>query len=180
MRFACDVLEPFSCDVSKSSACDVSHTHQADYFPLPQATSQLDANSEHSVQEALQLLMKDRTVLIIAHRLSTIKNASKICVFAEGKIAEQVRPKSPPHVSHLRHCRVTVVSLSCDSDSHLRLYCRAPTPSCCARRASTQSWSGIKEVVSELKVIFLCAAILYMCVCIYSIYIPSNFYTLIH
>ena len=57
---------------------------------LFQATSQLDANSEHSVQEALQMLMKDRTVLVIAHRLSTIKNADKICVFADGKIAEQV------------------------------------------------------------------------------------------
>jgi ABC-type transport system involved in Fe-S cluster assembly fused permease/ATPase subunit len=60
------------------------------YFFYFQATSQLDANSEHSVQEALQVLMKDRTVLVIAHRLSTIKNADKICVFADGKIVEQV------------------------------------------------------------------------------------------
>ena len=139
MRFACHVFEPFACDVSKSSACHVSHTHLAYPFSLPQATSQLDANSEHSVQEALQLLMKDRTVLIIAHRLSTIKNASKICVFAEGKIAEQVRPKSPLHVSHSRHCRVVVDLLSSDSDSHARCCFRARTRSCCARRASTQS-----------------------------------------
>jgi ABC-type multidrug transport system fused ATPase/permease subunit len=60
------------------------------HLTFAQATSQLDANSEHSVQEALQTLMKNRTVLVIAHRLSTVKNADKICVFAEGKIAEQV------------------------------------------------------------------------------------------
>ena len=42
------------------------------------------------MQEALDLLMKNRTTLVIAHRLSTIKNADKICVFAEGKIVEQV------------------------------------------------------------------------------------------
>ncbi len=61
-----------------------------DLMHFMQATSQLDANSEHSVQEALDLLMKNRTTLVIAHRLSTIKNADKICVFAEGKIVEQV------------------------------------------------------------------------------------------
>jgi ABC-type multidrug transport system fused ATPase/permease subunit len=67
-----------------------------------QATSQLDANSEHSVQEALDMLMNDRTVLVIAHRLSTIKNADKICVFADGKIAEQVLLLTPlpQHDSH--------------------------------------------------------------------------------
>ncbi len=60
------------------------------FLTILQATSQLDANSEHSVQEALDVLMKDRTVVVIAHRLSTIRNADKICVFADGKIAEQV------------------------------------------------------------------------------------------
>jgi subfamily B ATP-binding cassette protein MsbA len=54
------------------------------------------------VQEALDMLMKDRTVLVIAHRLSTIKNADKICVFADGKIVEQVLLLSPlpQHDSH--------------------------------------------------------------------------------
>ena len=72
--------------------------HKADSLFLIQATSQLDANSEHSVQEALDVLMKDRTVVVIAHRLSTIRNADKICVFADGKIAEQVLPMPLPRL----------------------------------------------------------------------------------
>jgi subfamily B ATP-binding cassette protein MsbA len=53
---------------------------------LDEATSQLDSESERLVQEALDELMKDRTVLCIAHRLSTIKKATKIVVVNEGKI----------------------------------------------------------------------------------------------
>jgi len=41
------------------------------------------------VQEALDNLMKDRTVIVIAHRLSTIQNANKIVVINDGKIAEE-------------------------------------------------------------------------------------------
>ncbi len=53
---------------------------------LDEATSQLDSESERLVQEALDDLMRDRTVLCIAHRLSTIKKATKIAVVNEGKI----------------------------------------------------------------------------------------------
>ncbi|MBD5180753.1 MAG: ATP-binding cassette domain-containing protein, partial [Bacteroidales bacterium] len=56
---------------------------------LDEATSALDSESEKSVQEALERLMKDRTTLVIAHRLSTIKNADLICVLHEGKIVER-------------------------------------------------------------------------------------------
>jgi ABC-type multidrug transport system fused ATPase/permease subunit len=49
-----------------------------------EATSALDAASERIVQEALDRLMKGRTVLIIAHRLSTIENSDKIVVLAKG------------------------------------------------------------------------------------------------
>ncbi|MBP3303737.1 MAG: ABC transporter ATP-binding protein [Muribaculaceae bacterium] len=56
---------------------------------LDEATSALDSESEKSVQEALERLMKDRTTLVIAHRLSTIKNASLICVMHEGEIVER-------------------------------------------------------------------------------------------
>ncbi|MBE6450865.1 MAG: ATP-binding cassette domain-containing protein [Alphaproteobacteria bacterium] len=55
---------------------------------LDEATSALDNKSERVVQQALDNLMKNRTVLIVAHRLSTIKNADKIVVVNYGKIAE--------------------------------------------------------------------------------------------
>lgn len=55
---------------------------------LDEATSSLDTESEHAVQEALTNLMEGRTTLVIAHRLSTIQHADKICVMAEGKIVE--------------------------------------------------------------------------------------------
>jgi subfamily B ATP-binding cassette protein MsbA len=56
---------------------------------LDEATSQLDTESEHIVQEALEILMRGRTVLIIAHRLSTVKNAQRIVVFDKGMIVEE-------------------------------------------------------------------------------------------
>jgi ATP-binding cassette, subfamily B, bacterial MsbA len=56
---------------------------------LDEATSALDTESERLVQEALETLMADRTVVVIAHRLSTIKNANKIVVLDEGKICEE-------------------------------------------------------------------------------------------
>jgi ABC-type multidrug transport system fused ATPase/permease subunit len=56
---------------------------------LDEATSSLDAGSEHLVQEALDVLMQNRTTIIIAHRLATIRKADKILVLQNGNIAEQ-------------------------------------------------------------------------------------------
>ena len=55
---------------------------------LDEATSALDTKSERLVQNALDNLMENRTVLVIAHRLSTIKNADKIIVMDNGEIVE--------------------------------------------------------------------------------------------
>ena len=55
---------------------------------LDEATSHLDTESEQFVQEALTELMKKRTVLVIAHRLSTVRQADKIAVLENGRIAE--------------------------------------------------------------------------------------------
>jgi ABC-type multidrug transport system fused ATPase/permease subunit len=55
---------------------------------LDEATSSLDAESEKSVQDALDVLMQNRTTLIIAHRLATIRNVDRIYVLDEGKIVE--------------------------------------------------------------------------------------------
>ncbi|MBR2082129.1 MAG: ATP-binding cassette domain-containing protein [Elusimicrobiaceae bacterium] len=56
---------------------------------LDEATSALDNKSERVVQEALDNLMKNRTVIVIAHRLSTVQNADKIVVINDGRIAEE-------------------------------------------------------------------------------------------
>ncbi|KAI4335889.1 hypothetical protein L6164_014487 [Bauhinia variegata] len=59
---------------------------------LDEATSALDAESEYLVQDAMDSLMKGRTVLVIAHRLSTVKSADTVAVVSDGQIVE-----SGPH-----------------------------------------------------------------------------------
>lgn len=56
---------------------------------LDEATSALDNKSEAIVQQAIDNLMKDRTVIVIAHRLSTVQNADKIFVINSGEIVEE-------------------------------------------------------------------------------------------
>ncbi|KAI9088388.1 hypothetical protein K1719_029837 [Acacia pycnantha] len=56
---------------------------------LDEATSALDAESEYLVQDALDKLMKGRTVLVIAHRLSTVKSADRVVVVSDGEIVER-------------------------------------------------------------------------------------------
>ena len=56
---------------------------------LDEATSQLDAASEHLITEALERVCQERTVVLIAHRLSTVRLAHRIVVIQEGRIVEQ-------------------------------------------------------------------------------------------
>ncbi|MBV5261954.1 ABC transporter ATP-binding protein [Synechococcus moorigangaii CMS01] len=55
---------------------------------LDEATSALDAESEALVQEALERIMKDRTVFVIAHRLATVRSSDRIIVLDQGEIVE--------------------------------------------------------------------------------------------
>lgn len=56
---------------------------------LDEATSALDAESEYHVQQALQLLMQNRTTIVIAHRLATILHADSIAVLDQGQLVAQ-------------------------------------------------------------------------------------------
>jgi len=56
---------------------------------LDEPTSSLDSESEKIVMDALEKLMKGRTVITIAHRLNTIRNVDKIIVLTNGKVAEE-------------------------------------------------------------------------------------------
>lgn len=55
---------------------------------LDEATSAVDTETEHKIQEALDSLVKGRTTIAIAHRLSTLRNATRLFVIKDGQIAE--------------------------------------------------------------------------------------------
>ena len=55
---------------------------------LDEATSALDNEAEKIVQQAIENLMKDRTVFVIAHRLTTVQNADRIAVIKNGELVE--------------------------------------------------------------------------------------------
>lgn len=68
---------------------------------LDEATSALDAQSEYHVQQALEVLMKNRTTVIIAHRLSTILHADTIAVMDRGQLVA-----TGTHGELLRNCEL--------------------------------------------------------------------------
>jgi len=65
---------------------------------MDEATSSVDAYTELIIQKAMEKILKGRTAIIIAHRLSTVRNADKIVVLEEGRIAE-----TGPHEELIEH-----------------------------------------------------------------------------
>ncbi len=61
----------------------------SDVIILDEATSHLDSKTEKKIQDGLESLGKDKTMIIIAHRLSTLKNVDRIIVMDKGRIVEE-------------------------------------------------------------------------------------------
>ena len=59
---------------------------------LDEATASLDADNESRLQEAMNLLLKDKTVLVIAHRLRTVMGADHIVVLDDGRVVQEGKP----------------------------------------------------------------------------------------
>ena len=62
--------------------------HNPPILILDEATSSVDATTEKHIQDAIARLIKGRTTIAIAHRLSTLRNADRLIVLSEGKVAE--------------------------------------------------------------------------------------------
>jgi ABC-type multidrug transport system fused ATPase/permease subunit len=56
---------------------------------MDEATSSIDTETEQQIQQGMDALLSGRIAVVIAHRLSTIRNADRILVIEQGKIAEQ-------------------------------------------------------------------------------------------
>lgn len=56
---------------------------------MDEATSSVDAESEHAIKEAMDVVLAEKTAIIIAHKLSTIQNADKIIVLEDGKLLKE-------------------------------------------------------------------------------------------
>ncbi len=68
---------------------------------LDEATSSLDAETESKIQEAINLLTKNKTTVVIAHRLSTILNSNKIFVINKGEVINE-----GSHDELLKKCKI--------------------------------------------------------------------------
>ena len=66
--------------------------HKPQILLLDEATSSLDSMSEKKIQEAVESLRGQMTILVVAHRLSTVMNADRVIVLDKGRLLEQGKP----------------------------------------------------------------------------------------
>ncbi len=85
-----------------------------------EATSQLDAESEHLITETIDQIRTSRTVVIIAHRLSTVRLAHRIVLIQEGRIVESGRHDELLHKSPLyrRFCELQLIHAGPATSTH--------------------------------------------------------------
>ncbi len=75
---------------------------------LDEATSNVDSHTEHLLQDAVHDIMQGRTSLAIAHRLSTVRDADRILVFHQGRLAEEGRHQELMEMGGLYSCLVAL------------------------------------------------------------------------
>ena len=76
-------------NVSKSVKNPISVYKNPEFIFLDKATNALDANNEKEIMKHLHEFYRGKTVVVVAHRLSTVKDADKIVVLDQGKVAEE-------------------------------------------------------------------------------------------
>jgi ABC-type multidrug transport system fused ATPase/permease subunit len=77
---------------------------------LDEVTSNLDAESEHLIQESVFRAAQNRTIVVVTHRLSTIEKADKIIVLDQGRVVEEGSPQALASINGLfsRHLEIQV------------------------------------------------------------------------